>query len=75
MDDLISRQAAIDALEKDMASLDRIIHDISANDVRLQSYVEQRNQVNYDIYTIKNLPTCTAEEGQMDSRPKRSILL
>ena len=56
MDELISRQAAIDALKKDMASLDHIIKGMSANDVRLDAYVSQRNQVNYDIYTINNLP-------------------
>lgn len=57
MDDPISRQAAIDALKKDMASLDHIIKGMSANDVRLDAYVSQRNQVNYDIYMINNLPT------------------
>ena len=56
MNDLISRQAAIDALKNDMASLDHIIKGMSANDVRLDAYVSQRNQVNYDIYTINNLP-------------------
>ena len=56
MDDTISRQAAIEALERDMASLDHIIKGMSANDVRLDAYVSQRNQVNYDIYTINNLP-------------------
>ena len=56
MSDLISRQAAIDALKNDMASLDHIIKGMSANDVRLDAYVSQRNQVNYDIYTINNIP-------------------
>ena len=56
MSDLIDRQAAIDALKNDMASLDHIIKGMSANDVRLDAYVSQRNQVNYDIYTINNLP-------------------
>ena len=62
MDDTISRQAAIDALEKDMASLDHIIKGMSANDVRLDAYVSQRNQVNYDIYTINNLPPVQPEQ-------------
>lgn len=53
--DCISRQAAIEALKNDMASLDHIIKGMSANDVRLDAYVSQRNQVNYDIYTINNL--------------------
>lgn len=57
MSDLIDRRAAIDALENDKASLDRIIRGMSANDVRLDVYVSQRNQVNYDIDTINNLPT------------------
>jgi len=60
--DVISRQAAIDALEKDMASLDHIINGMSANDVRLDAYVSQRNQVNYDIYTINNLPPVQPEQ-------------
>ena len=54
--DTISRQAAIDALKTDMASLDHIIKGMSANDVRLDAYVSQRNQVNCDIDTINNLP-------------------
>lgn len=54
--DTISRKAAIEALEKDMALLDHIIKGMSANDVRLDAYVSQRNQVSYDIYTINNLP-------------------
>ena len=62
MNDVISRQAAIDALKKDMASLDHIIKGMSANDVRLDAYVLQRNQVNYDIYTINNLPTAQPEQ-------------
>ena len=60
-EDAVSRQAAIDALKKDMASLDHIIQGISANDVRLNSYVEQRNQINYDIDTIKHLPAAQPE--------------
>ena len=59
--DCISRQAAIDALKNDMASLDHIIKGMSANDVRLDAYVSQRNQVNYDIYTINNLPPARPE--------------
>ncbi len=57
MDDLISKQAAIDALENDKASLDHIIRGMSAYDVRLDAYVSQRNQVDCDIDTINNLPT------------------
>ena len=61
MRDLIDRQAAIDALKNDMASLDHIINGMSTNDVRLDAYVSQRNQVNYDIYTINNLPPAQPE--------------
>ena len=60
--DTISRKAAIDALKNDMASLDHIIKGMSANDVRLDAYVSQRNQVNYDIYTINNLPPAQPEQ-------------
>ena len=45
-----------------MASLDNIIKGMSANDVRLDAYVSQRNQVNYDIYTINNLPPAQPEQ-------------
>ena len=61
MSDLIDRQAAIDALKNDMASLDHIIKGMSAYDVKLDAYVSQRNQVNYDIYTINNLPAAQPE--------------
>ena len=61
MSDLISRQAAIEALKNDMASLDHIIKGMSTNDVRLDAYVSQRNQVNYDIYAIKQLPPAQPE--------------
>ena len=60
--DTISRAKAIDALKNDMASLDHIIKGMSANDVRLDAYVSQRNQVNYDIYTINNLPPAQPEQ-------------
>ena len=62
MSDLIDRQAAINALENDKATLDNIIRSMSANDVRLDAYVSQRNQVNYDIDTINNLPTAQPEQ-------------
>ena len=55
MSDLISRQAAIDALENDKAVLDQIIRGMSANDAQLDHNVAQRNQVVYDIDTIKQL--------------------
>lgn len=60
--DCISRAKAIEALKNDMASLDHIIKGMSANDVRLDAYVSQRNQVNYDIYTINNLPPVQPEQ-------------
>lgn len=60
--DMISRSKAIEALKNDMASLDHIIKGMSANDVRLDAYVSQRNQVNYDIYTINNLPPVQPEQ-------------
>ena len=59
--DCISRAKAIETLEKDMASLDHIINGMSANDVRFDAYVSQRNQVNYDIYAIKQLPPAQPE--------------
>ena len=70
--DTISRQAAIDALKNDMASLDHIIKGMSANDVRLDAYVSQRNQVNYDIYTINNLPP--AQPVQCEDAVSRQTL-
>lgn len=61
MSNLIDKQAAIDALKNDMASLDHIIKGMSAYDVKLDAYVSQRNQVNCDICTINNLPTAQPE--------------
>lgn len=62
MNDVIERQAAINALENDKASLDHIIGGMSAYDVRLDAYVSQRNQVDCDIDTINNLPTAQPEQ-------------
>ena len=59
--ELIDRQAAIDALKSDMASLDHIIKGMSGYDVRFDAYVSQRNQVNCDIDTINNIPTAQPE--------------
>ena len=61
MSDLISRKAAIDALENDKAALDKIIKGMSAMDVRLDAYVSQRNQVVYDIDAIEQLPPIQPE--------------
>lgn len=43
--DCISRQDAIDVLEKDKAKLDHIIKGLSGNDVRIDHYVAQHNQI------------------------------
>ena len=61
MDDLISRQAAIDALENDKAALDKIIKGMSAEDMLLKYYVAQHNQVSYDIDAIVQLPPIQPE--------------
>lgn len=52
--DCISRQAAIDALENNKAALSQIIRGMSAYDAQYH-YLAQRNQVVYDIDTIKQL--------------------
>lgn len=64
MSNLIDRQAVIDALKKDKATLDNIIRSMSANDVRLDAYVSQRNQVNYDIFTINTFPSAQPETAK-----------
>ena len=64
MSELIDRQSAIDALENDKAVLDQIIREMSANDVRLDHYVAQHNQVDYDIDTIKQLPPIQPKRGK-----------
>ena len=61
MEDLISRQAAIDALENDKAALDKIIKGMSAEDMLLKYYVAQHNQVSYDIDAIVQLPPIQPE--------------
>ena len=64
MDELISRQAAIDALEIDKAELNRIIRRMSANDAQLDHYVAQHNQVVYDIDAITQLPPIQPKRGK-----------
>ena len=61
MDELISRQAAIDALENDKAALDKIIKGMSAEDMLLKYYVAQHNQVSFDIDAIVQLPPIQPE--------------
>ena len=61
MSDLISRKAAIDALENDKAALDKIIKGMSAEDMLLKYYVAQHNQVSYDIDAIVQLPPIQPE--------------
>lgn len=70
--ELISRQAAIDALENDKEVLDQIIRGMSANDAQLDHYVAQHNQVVYDIDVIKQLPPIQPKRGKWErhySRP------
>lgn len=56
MDDLISRQLVLDALENDRAILNQIIRGMSAFDERFDHYVAQHNQIVYDIETVKQIP-------------------
>lgn len=70
--ELISRQAAIDALENDKEVLDHIIRLTSADDAQLDHYVAQHNQVVYDIDVIKQLPPIQPKRGKWErhySRP------
>ena len=64
MNDLISRQAAIDALENDKAALDKIIKGMSAEDMLLKYYVAQHNQVSCDIDAIVQLPPIQPKRGK-----------
>lgn len=61
MKDNIDRQTAIDALEKDKTMLDLIVSRMSADNPQLDHYVAMRNQVAYDINTIKLLPAQPVE--------------
>ena len=63
--DCISRQQAIDVLENDKAELNRTIRKMSANDVRLDHYVAQYNQVDYDIDAIKQLPPIQLDKDKV----------
>ena len=58
MNDTISRQAAIDELEKDKDLLNYIISGMRQYDgAILKHFVAQRNQVCYDINAIERLPS------------------
>ena len=57
----VGRQAVIDALETEKASLNQIIARLDADDAQLECYVAQYNQVVYDIDTIKKLPVIQGE--------------
>lgn len=56
MDDLISRQAAIDALTKDKKALEHIINEMSGREKEFDRFVGQHNQVERDIYAIEQMP-------------------
>lgn len=58
--DSISRQAAIDVLTKDKASIDRIIKNMSGYEKEFGVLVSQRNQVEFDINAINGLPPAPA---------------
>ena len=60
--DCISRQNAIDELEKDRAKLDHMIKGLSGYDVRIDRYVAQQDQLDYDIDAIRSLPSAEPEE-------------
>ena len=75
MDELISRQVAIDALEIDKAELNRIIRRMSANDAQLDHYVAQHNQVVYDIDAITQLPPIQPEPHEIGYKECANALL
>lgn len=59
--DTISRHAAIDALTKDKKALEHIINGMSGYEKEFDRLVGQRNQVDYDIYAIEQLPPAQPE--------------
>ena len=61
MSDLISRQAAIDALTKDKKALEHIINGMSGYEKEFERLLYQRNQVDYDIHAIEQLPPAQPE--------------
>ena len=67
MSDLISRQAAIDALDNDKAALDKIIKGMSAEDMLLKYYVAQHNQVSCDIDAIVQLPPAQLDKDKVSN--------
>ena len=62
MSDLISRQAAIDVLTKDKIALIHIINRMSGHEKEFDRFMGQRNQVDCDIYAIKQLPSAQPEQ-------------
>lgn len=61
MDDTISRAKAIEALTKDKKALEHIINGMSGYEKEFDRFVGQRNQVDYDIYEIEQLPPAQPE--------------
>lgn len=53
----ITKQQAIDALEKDKAETDHIIMGMSGAEKEFSYHLAQRNQLDCDIDTIKRLPS------------------
>ena len=65
MSDLIDRQAAIEALTKDKKALEHIINGMSGYEKEFDRFVGQRNQVDYDIYAIEQLPPAQPAPSQV----------
>ena len=60
--DTISRKAAIEALTKDKKALEHIINGMSGYEKEFERLLYQRNQVDYDIYAIEQLPPSQPEQ-------------
>ena len=59
--DTISRAKAIETLTKDKKALEHIINRMSGYEKEFDRFVGQRNQVDYDIYAIEQLPPAQPE--------------
>lgn len=59
--DMINRAKAIEALTKDKKALEHIINGMSGYEKEFDRFVGQRNQVDYDIHAIEQLPPAQPE--------------
>ena len=75
MDDLISRQAAVDALEKNKEMINAVLDSLTLDYNARRNLEQRRGQTNEDVETIKELPSAQPEQRWIpvtEGLPKKS---